>query len=125
MSYLTLEEALKLEGRKFKDLEVPELNGTLRLAELPAGRSLEFKHMQDRRAKGEDLERKQMELLLASALVDAGGKPLLDAKTAGKFIDAVSFSTLNLIVMAVLEMMTVPAKEGQPSGNSGASLSGS
>lgn len=112
MDYLKLEDAMKINGRRFEDLEVPELKGSIRLAELTAGRSLEFKKLQVKREKGEDVERQQMVLML-SAVVDGDGKPLFpDDKAAGKFIDTVSFKTLELIASKVAAMMLPKKEEG-------------
>lgn len=124
MSYLTLNDLTAPKNRRFEDLEVPELGGKIRLAELPAGRSLEFKHLQGQKEKGGDVERKQMIALLVGAIVDEQGKAMLNEKTANQFIEAVSFKTLQLIVNKVLEMIapppgesTVEGKVELPSGN--------
>lgn len=126
MSYLSFDEMAKVEGRKFEDLEVPELSGKIRLAELTAGKSLEFKKLQAKKERDDEIERKQMVLLLVGAVVDADGKPVLDAQKASLLIDRISFKSLNLIIEKVMSMMVPPTPEkkpeeakaeGDPSGN--------
>lgn len=117
MDYVKLEDAMKISGRRFEDLEVPELGGKIKLAELTAGRSLEFKKLQVKREKGEDVERKQMVLML-SAVVGPDDKPFFpDDKAAEKFIDTVSFKTLELIASKVAQMMIPKKEEGDAPGN--------
>jgi hypothetical protein len=108
MSYLTLEQLTNPKTYKFEEVEIEELKVKVRLAELNAGRSLEFKNLEQSKGKNpnDDIERKQMVVLLCGSVVDEHGQLMLNEKTAGQFINAVSFRTLQRIVDKILKMST-------------------
>lgn len=111
MSYLTLEQLTKPK-RIIEDVEIEELGGTIRIAQLSAAKALEFKNIETQKARGssEDLERKQFVLLLSSAIVDEHGQPMLNEKTAGQFINSVPFNTLNAVIARILKL-AIPSDE--------------
>jgi len=123
---MTFDQMMKLEGRRFETLLVPEIGGEVRLAELSASRSLEFKKLQAKREREKDdgLERQQMICLLVGAIVDDQGTPVLDDKKAAKFLDAMSFQTLQLIVSKIMEMMVPQQKDGEKDGEKDGDPSG-
>jgi hypothetical protein len=112
MSYLTLDQLVNPKNLKHEEVEIEELGVKIRLAELNAGRSLEFKALEQSKAKNssEDVERKQMVVLLCGSVVDEDGRLMLNEKTANQFINAVSFRTLQRIVDKILKMST-PEKD--------------
>ena len=120
MDYVKFEEALELKGRAFEDVEVPELGGKLKLASLPAGKALEFKDLATRPDKANDkTERRQMIILLTGGVVNPDNSPFFaDDKAAGKFIDRVSFVTLQAIIKKITSMMKTGSgdddKDGEP-----------
>lgn len=125
MAYLKFEEAVQVKGRTFRDVEVAELGGTMKVQSLSAGKALQFKEMQEKRGKVDAIERKQMELLLEAGCVNEDGSPFF-AKPglAAKFVDVVSFDTLQLLVKQILGAMGIdPEKEKSAEGNSEASQS--
>lgn len=91
---LTRAQALKVSGRTFKNLAVAELDGELRLASLSAGPALALSYLKERAAKGEDVNRAMMVLVIESAIVDESGLPLFDTAAAGEFLDRISPDTL-------------------------------
>lgn len=129
MGFLRFDQALELKGRKFVELEVPELDGSLKLASLPAGKALEFKelHAKLQKAGGSDLtiERKQMVLLLTAGVVNEDESPFFaDEKAATRFIEKVSFESLQLIIGKLTDMLRDAAKkDDSPEGNSEGSTS--
>lgn len=114
---LTREQALKVSGRSFATLEVPELGGELRLASLSAAPALVANALKERGAKGEDVEREYFLLLLVSAVVDEKGEPLFDRASAEDLLLRVSAETILMIVQAI-PAANAPAV---PLGNSPAS----
>jgi hypothetical protein len=117
MALLKLEEALQVKGRKFDTVELPELQGELRVASLTGGRALEFHELQARIAKGETgLERKVMSVLLQGGVVTEDGAPFFNEKTASQFIDKVSFRTVETVAVKITQMMSAekPKSEGEP-----------
>ncbi|MEK7178552.1 MAG: hypothetical protein AAB721_02780 [Patescibacteria group bacterium] len=130
MAFLKFDEALQLKGRKFEVLEVPELGGSLKLGALPAGKALEFKelHAKVQKAGGSDpaLERKQMVVLLTAGVVNEDESPFFaDEKAALRFIEKVSFESLQLIMVKLTDMLKAAAKKDEtPEGNSEGSSSG-
>ncbi len=102
---LTREQALKVTGRVFKNIEAPELGGELRIASLAAGAALAFSALNDRKEKGEDVAHLQMLLIVQHAIVDEKDRPLFDAESAARFLDSVSLSTLTLVMNETFALM--------------------
>jgi hypothetical protein len=117
---LTREQALKVSKRNYATVEVPELDGELRLASLTAGSALTFASLQARIDKGEDLTREIMLLLIESAIVDETGEPFFDPESAKQFLDRISPETISLITEAIPK----PKPLAVPPGNSKASPAG-
>jgi hypothetical protein len=133
MHLLTKQQILSVQGRRYAEIEVPELGGKIRLASLSAGSSLEYKKLDRRRAAGEDCEREQMVLLLSSSCVDAAGAKIFDKESAEAFLDVMTIEMMHLIAAEIVKLSTPPEKKpkadepaeaGAP-GNSGASPSAS
>lgn len=115
---LTREQVRKSRARLHVDVYVPELEGELRIAALPAGPALTFNNLQERLQKGESVERQLMLLLLQNAVIDEKGNAFFDPTTAEKFLDSCSQETLSLLVD---ELKKLSATETKPAGNSEAS----
>src|SRR6185295_12089732 len=116
MGYLKFDEAMELKGRKFEDLEVPELGGKLMLASLPAGKALDFRSLQADAEKGKEVEKKQMVLLLRGGMVNDDEKHtpfFADDAAALKFVERVSFDTLQTIIKRITAMMATSAVEAE------------
>jgi len=115
---LNRQQILKVSKRVFTQVGVPECGegAELRLASLAAGPALAVNALKDREAKGEDVNRQVMLILLESAVVDEEGKPFFDAATAAQFLDTVSQETLMQVVNAIpgLKATTPPPSEASP-----------
>lgn len=119
MSYLTLEQLTK-SNIDYEDVVIEELGGTIRIAQLSAGKALEFKNIEAQKGKDPsgNLEQKQFILLLSAAIVDENGNPMLNEKTALQFINKVPFKVLDKIIQRILKL-AIPdekseKKEGEP-----------
>jgi hypothetical protein len=129
MPVLNKAQALKVERRKFKDVDVPELGGQLRLASISAGCGLRLKDLE----MGEAGDKNQREGTLAmfeTSIVDEDGKPLFTAEEAEQFLSTISTETLGLIVSAITSLsgkaaktngVEVPAANPSAAAQSGAS----
>jgi hypothetical protein len=111
---LTKGQILKVEKRKFRDLEVPELGGQIRIASISAGCGLSLKELG---AKG-DSQREMALVMFGSSIVDEHGAPMFDSDTASQFLNMISIETMNQIVGAITEL-----SRGKPSAN-GAEVAG-
>jgi hypothetical protein len=127
---LNRDQMLKVEGRKFKLLDVPELGGQIRIASLSAGCGLKLKALGE--SKPDDSDRQMALAMFESSIVDAAGAPMLDAQAAESFLNAVSPEAMTLIVQEItaLSRSKVPANGAEsaevPLGNpSVAAVSGS
>ena len=90
---LTKEQILKVEGRRFKTIEVPELGGSLRIASLSAGASLKLKQLGDT-----DDQRAMALVMFKGSIVDEKNAPMFDAEATEAFLDAISVETLGFIL---------------------------
>lgn len=114
---LTRAQALQVSKRSFVTINVPELDGDLRLASLSAGPSLLLNDFKDRMAKGEaGVGREMMVTLMEMAVVDESGEQLFDHASAAAFLDRISPETMQLISAAVPK-----SSSSAPLGNSVAS----
>jgi hypothetical protein len=101
---LTREQMLKVQGRGYKTIPVPELGGEVRMASLSAGVALEFAALAKRREAGEDVNQQIMLLLIESSIVDEKGATLFDKASALEFLGRISIETCNLIVGEALAL---------------------
>lgn len=87
-------QILKVEKRKFKELEVPELGGALRLASLSAGCGMRLKEA----SKLELNERASAVIMFSSCIVDEKGEAVFSEDEALKFVELISIETMNLLI---------------------------
>lgn len=97
---LNKSQILKVERRKFKELEVPELGGALRLASLSAGCGMRLKEA----SKLELNERALSVILFSSSIVDEKGEAIFSEDEATKFVELISIETMNLLVQEILAL---------------------
>jgi hypothetical protein len=101
MPLLTKAQALRVEGRLFKEVFVEELGGDLRLGSLSAGAALQLKEM------GVEIGAASKKLALvvfASSIVNEKNEPLFDEEEASKWIDTISVVTLRFIIGEVMSL---------------------
>ena len=118
MPLLTKEQALKVERRKFRDLDVPELGGTLRVASISAGCGLRAKELDGSAAE----QRLTSLAMFESCIVDENGRPMFSAEEAAAFLESISVETLSLILSAITELSGKPKSKSAngaevPAGN--------
>jgi hypothetical protein len=106
-NFLTADQALKVEFRRYGEIDVPELGGTLRLASLGASAALELMELQEAAKSGKN-QRQLMLFLIKNTCVDPEGNPLFDDAQASKLLERVSVATTTLLI----EKMTGFIAEG-------------
>lgn len=109
MARLKIQDALAVKNRKYGEVELPELGGSLRVASLSAAKSLEAAELNAAKARGDDVNAKLMRLLIRGGVVDDNGDQLFasDAELE-KFLDRISIDTMNLIVGGITGLMEKP-----------------
>lgn len=100
---LTKQQLMKVSKRTFVDIDVPELDGKLRLVSFSAGAAIEAQALSKRSAAGEDVTRAIMMHLIKSALADENSELMFAGDDAGAaaFYDKVSLETLSILIKAV------------------------
>lgn len=106
---LTKAQALRASKRIFVVIDVPELDGQLRLASLSAGASAELQALKARLDQGLLVGKEMMVTMVAHAVVDEQGAPLFEKSEAEKFVDTISTETIGLIMRSVPVAEAVPA----------------
>lgn len=121
MPVLNKEQALKVERRKFRDLDVPELGGALRIANVSAGCGLRLKELTaEATLEGREVDQRAMTLaMFASSIVDEGGRPLFDEREAEQFVDRISAETLGAIVSAITALSRTGKANGAEAAEAG------
>lgn len=104
---LTRDQILKVEGRRHKDIEVPELGGTIRVMSVSAGAGLELKLIGDA-----DNDRRGIAVtMFADAIVDDQNNPVLDQESAKILVQKISIETMNLLIREILALSRSPEKK--------------
>ncbi len=102
---LNREQMLKVEKRKFKDLEVAELGGDLRIASLSAGAALRLRELGIETGLATAGAYGEMAVtLFSSSIVDDHGIAMLDEAAAKEFIGRISTDTMSLLVTEIMKL---------------------
>jgi hypothetical protein len=96
MSLLTADQALKVEHRRFGEVELTELGGTLRIASLSADAALQLGEL--KKKGGDTNEREMMHFLIRNACVDGVGAPLFTAAQTTELIGRMSLDSASTLV---------------------------
>ncbi len=97
-------EAKKVQGRTYKDLDVPELGegAQLKLVSLSAAAAMTASEFEARSKKGESIDREMMIFMLMNAVVDVDKQPLFeDEAAAADFLNRITDETIGTIVKNV------------------------
>lgn len=94
---LTKGQMLKVEGRKHKDIDVPELGGQVRVTNISAGCGITLKEIADKGGSQRDMAL----AMFTSCVVDEKDDPMFDEAEALAFIAKISSETLSLIVSEI------------------------
>lgn len=118
MGFLTREQILSAQGRRYGEVDLPELGGKVRVASLPAAKLFAYQKLQRRREAGEDVEQEMTLLLLSGGCVDENGAPLFDRESATALLEVLSVEAMTKLVSAI-SALTNPKKddEGAVEGN--------
>lgn len=100
---LTKQQLMKVSKRTFVDIDVPELDGKLRLVSFSAGAAIEAQALSKRSAAGEDVNREIFMHVIQSSIADENSELMFagDAEGAAAFYGKVSLETLAFIVKSV------------------------
>lgn len=96
---LTKEQMLRVEKRRYKTIDVPELGGEIKIASLSAGASLRLNSLR-KASDGAEFSVDDARILLESVV-----EPKLDtAEEMDQFIDTVSNETLSAVLREIMAL---------------------
>jgi hypothetical protein len=116
MNFLTREQIVAAQDRKFLELDVPEWGGRVRLASFTADEALRQEALVKKRAAGDDTINPVTEMLSAS-IVDANDKPLFTAEDMA----ALGKKSPNVLVRLMKRVKKLNVIKDDDAGNSEAS----
>lgn len=96
--FLTAEQALKVENRRFGEVEVAELGGKLRIASLSADAALRLGELKKDDKAG---DRQLMHFLVREACVDGAGAPLFSEQQVVDLLGRVSIDAATALVESI------------------------
>jgi len=102
MPLLKKEQLLRKSKRTFKDVDFPELGGSIRVASLSAGSSILLNALRTREAKGEDVKREMMLALIQGSIIDENGQAMFDEASALEFFEVISLDGFNRLMAAAM-----------------------
>ncbi len=102
MPLLSKEDLLKKSKRTYKDVEIPELGGTVRVASMSAASSIALNAIRARQAKGEEVNGELMLAMVQGSIVDEQGEQMFSDTDAAAFFKVISVDTFNLLMEASL-----------------------
>lgn len=101
MALLNKEQVLSVKGKLYKDIDVEELGGQIRVSSMSAGAVLDLK---EAGVSLESTTRKLAVVAFASCIVDEQKEPLFDQEEAAKFIDTISVDTMRFITNEIMRL---------------------
>lgn len=113
--YLTREQILAAQDRKYVEVDVPEWGGKVRLQSLSADETLYHEALSKRRQQG-DLKVNPLTSMLAASIVDEHGNLLFTEKDLAA-LGKKSPSALIRLINAVKELNKVEVPEGNLEAN--------
>lgn len=120
MSFLTKEQIIAAQDRQFREVDVPEWGGKIRLASFDADQALHHSELLRKRSEGKEVPN-PISAMLAASIVDEKGNRLFTEKDMAE-LGKKSPTVLSRLVDAVRELN---AKEEVDVGNPQANPEGS
>lgn len=120
MSFLSREQVLVAQGRRYRVVELPNV-GPVRIGSPSAAVTNAIKGIAGRLVEGADLQLEMMEKALL-CIVDGEGKRIFDAETARRVLDEWSSEDLTALTLEVSRLAAegqeaLEKKLGQPGGS--------